>query len=219
MSRTCLKILSLLPWREGARGRGSNWSKMLPGFPALIFTPSLTLPHQGGGKYFDSGAHQYRWLLVSALLLTLAGCAGVATRPGTVIGPDGAPLPAGDGASADSVPLPAVSDNRAVIALVGRARLDAGAGQREAAGASLERALRIEPRNAWLWHELAQVRHAQGQYAQAIALARKSISFAGGDKRLLAFNWRVIGNARAAQGDPAGAEEALKRAAELDTNP
>lgn len=158
----------------------------------------------------------FRWLYVASLLLLLAGCAGVATGPGsTVTGPDGTPLPAGDG-SADSVPLPSVSDNRAVIALVGRARLDAGAGQREAAGASLERALRIEPRNAWLWHELAQVRHGQGQYAQAISLARKSISFAGSDKRLQAFNWRVIGNARAAQGDPAGAEEALKRAAELD---
>ncbi len=161
--------------------------------------------------------HQFRWLVVSTLLLTLAGCAGVATRPGdTVTGPDGTPLTVGDTGGADSVPLPSVSDNRAVIALVGRARLDAGAGQREAAGASLERALRIEPRNAWLWHELAQVRHGQGQYAQAISLARKSISFAGSDKRLQAFNWRVIGNARAAQGDPAGAEEALKRAAELD---
>jgi len=159
----------------------------------------------------------WRWLFLVAGLSLLGACAGIGTPGiGPTIGPDGLPLPAGDGTSASSVELPAVSENRAVIALVGRARLDAGAGRREAAGASLERALRIEPRNAWLWHELAQVRQGQGQYAQAIALARKSISLAGGDHRLQAFNWRVIGNARAAQGDPAGAEAALKRAAELD---
>ena len=114
------------------------------------------------------------------------------------------------------MPQPAVSDNRAVIALLDRARLDTGSGQREAAGASLERALRIEPRNGWLWHELAQLRLAQGQYAQAIALAQKSISFAARERRLQAMNWRVIGNARVAQGNPAGAEQAFKQAAVLE---
>ena len=103
-----------------------------------------------------------------------------------------------------------------MIALLDRARLDNGSGQREAAGASLERALRIEPRNAWLWHELAQLRHAQGQYAQAISLAQKSNSFAGSDRRLQAWNWRVIGNARVAQGNTSAGEQALKHATELE---
>lgn len=157
-------------------------------------------------------------LYFSVLLLVLAGCASVTTAPPSADGatPDTiAPISA-DGTIAEPVTRPPVSENRAVIALLDRARLDNGTGQREAAGASLERALRIEPRNAWLWHELAQLRHAQGQYAQAISIAHKSISFAARDRRLQALNWRVIGNARVAQGNAAGAEEAFSKAAELE---
>jgi tetratricopeptide (TPR) repeat protein len=109
-----------------------------------------------------------------------------------------------------------MSRNQAVLALLDRSQIDIQAGERESAGASLERALRIEPRNAWLWQELAQLRLTQGQYAQAIALAKKSISFAGKDKRLLALDWRVVGNARVALGSPADAEQAFKRAADFE---
>ena len=161
------------------------------------------------------------------MLLLLAGCASVTTQPSADVTIPGASsqdtaqqtLPPGQSADAiivEPVPKPIESNNRAVIALLDRAKLDIGAGQREAAGASLERALRIEPRNAWLWHELAQLRLTQGQYAQAISLAQKSISFAGRERRLQALNWRVIGNARVAQGNPPGAEQALKHAAELE---
>lgn len=126
------------------------------------------------------------------------------------------PQPSGEGIIVEPVPGPVMSGNPAVIALLDRSRRDTEAGQREAAGASLERGLRIEPRNAWLWLELAQLRLAQGQYAQAIALARKSISFAGRERRLLALDWRVIGNARVAQGNAAEAEQAFKLATELE---
>jgi len=112
-------------------------------------------------------------------------------------------------------PKPVMSGNKAIVALLDRAELDSKAGKREAAGALLERALRIEPRNPWLWLQLAQVRLAQGQYAQAITLARKSNSFGGRQPRLQAENWQVIGQARVAQGDTAGAEQAFKLAAEL----
>lgn len=120
------------------------------------------------------------------------------------------------GIIAEPAPEPIVSGNPAIIALLDRARLDTNAGQREVAGASLERALRIEPRNPWLWQELAKLRLTQGHYAQAISLARKSISFAGQDRRMQALNWRVIGNARVAQGNPSEAEQAFKLSAELD---
>jgi len=113
------------------------------------------------------------------------------------------------------VPRPAMSGNRAVIALLDRAGMDNKAGKRDAAGASLERALRIEPRNPWLWLELAQVRLAQGQYAQAITLAHKSNSFAGRLPRLQSESWQLIGQARVAQGDSNGAEQAFKMASEF----
>lgn len=162
-------------------------------------------------------------LFVSAVLL-LAGCAGVSTKPPAdattpdAIPQDGVVQKSDEGLIVEPVPkpAPAISDNKAIIALLDRARLDTRAGQREAAGASLERALRIEPRNPWLWHELAQLRLTQGQYAQAIALARKSISFASRERPLQALNWRVIGNARVAQGDASGGEQAFKLADELE---
>lgn len=184
-------------------------------------------------------------LLVAALLL-LAGCASVGTAPppapgvgaGTVTAPQ-QPVPAGSATQDPAVqtspvqsgdagqtsdipgaveppPLPPASGNRAVIALLDRAQLDAGAGRPVAAGATLERALRIEPRNARLWHELAQLRLAQGQYAQAVALAQKSNSFAGTQRRLQAMNWRVIGQARIAQGNAEAGQQALKLATELE---
>ncbi len=111
-------------------------------------------------------------------------------------------------------PNAAMSDNKAVIALLDQAQSDNGAGHREAAGSSLERALRIEPRNPWLWHLLAQLRLDQGQYAQAITLARKSNSFAGHQSDVQAANWQLIGQARVALGDTAGAQDAFKRAAD-----
>lgn len=123
--------------------------------------------------------------------------------------------PEGEAVVVEPEPKLLMSGNRAVIALLDRAQLDNSAGKREAAGASLERALRIEPRNPWLWLELAQVRLAQGQYAQAITLARKSLSFAAHQPRLQSENWQVIGQARVAQGDKAGAEQAFRLAAEL----
>jgi predicted Zn-dependent protease len=82
----------------------------------------------------------------------------------------------------------------------------------EAAGASLERALRIEPRNPVLWQELARVRLDQGQYRQAENLAAKSNALAGDDKRLRPENWRIIGQARGLLGDVQGAQAAFERA-------
>jgi tetratricopeptide (TPR) repeat protein len=149
----------------------------------------------------------YRYIfLIAALLLLIAGCASVKTETSAESA----------AAAAQEQPAPVESENKAVIALLDLAHTDNEAGRREAAGASLERALRIEPRNPWLWHELAQLRLTQGQYEQAISMARKSNSFAGQDRRLQALNWRAIGDARVAQGDSAGAEQALKQAAELE---
>lgn len=143
------------------------------------------------------------------------------------VAPGAAPagtFPLGSAGTAEPEPLPPVppapappplSTNAAVVALLDRAHADAEGGRREAAGAALERALRIEPRNGWVWHELAQVRLALGKYAQAISLAQKSNSFARDDRRLQSFNWRVIGDAQVALGRTLEAEQAFSRADEL----
>ncbi len=107
---------------------------------------------------------------------------------------------------------PEPSQNAAVVALFDQARTHSSAGQTEAAGTSLERALRIEPRNPVLWQELARVRLAQGHYRQAENLAAKSSAIASDDKRLRAENWRIIGQARRELGDMEGAQAAFDRA-------
>ncbi len=103
--------------------------------------------------------------------------------------------------------------NAAVAGLMQTARADADAGRPASAAASLERALRIAPRDARLWHELARVRLAQGEYAQAESLAARSDYWAGADDALRAENWRLIADARRARGDDAGAQAALENAA------
>ena len=130
-----------------------------------------------------------------ALTALLGGCA-------TVYQP--APAPA---------PLPAPrAETPAIALLMDTARADTEAGRLSNAAASLERALRIEPRNPRLWQELARVRLKQGDYAQAENVARRSNSWAGGEAALRAENWRLIAQAREARGDAAGARAALEAA-------
>lgn len=111
---------------------------------------------------------------------------------------------------------PAASANPAVVALLDSAQTDAAAGRLATATASIERALRIEPRNPALWQELALLKLQQGAYAQAENFAARSNSWAGADKALQARNWRIIGEARGRRGDNAGARAALERARALE---
>jgi len=108
-------------------------------------------------------------------------------------------------------PSSAPPGNPAVIALVETATSQQQAGHDEQAAAALERALRLEPRNAMLWHHLAQVRLSQGQWRDAIDLASKSNSLAGGERGLQSSNWLVIAQAKQRQGDREGAEAARAR--------
>jgi len=135
-------------------------------------------------------------------LLILAGCAVAPETP-----PEPKPEPP---------PPPVVAapkENIAIAGLMESARADAAAGKLPNAAASLERALRIEPRNPRLWHELARVRFQQGQHAQAENVAVRSNSFAGDDKALRAENWKLIAETRKARGDGEGARQALEQAA------
>jgi cytochrome c-type biogenesis protein CcmH/NrfG len=104
------------------------------------------------------------------------------------------------------------SRNEAVVALLDTAHRQSSSGQLDEAGASLERALRIEPRNPYLWQELARVRLSQGQYRDAENLAAKSTTLAGGNKNLRAENWQIIGQARTRLGDYQGAQAAFEKA-------
>jgi len=96
----------------------------------------------------------------------------------------------------------------AVVALLDTARLDMDAGRPESAAATLERALRLEPKNGVLWHRLALVRRHQGQWQQVLSLAQKSNSLAAGDRNIQLQNWRLIAVACEHLDDDEGAKRA-----------
>ncbi len=118
--------------------------------------------------------------------------------------------------AAPSSPAPSADAvNPAVVALLNAAGRQSRAGEHDRAAASLERALQIEPDNAWLWHRLALTHFDQRRYEQAESFAAKSNLLSGGDRRLQIDNWRLIESAREQYGDLEGARAAGARAAEL----
>jgi Tfp pilus assembly protein PilF len=144
----------------------------------------------------------------AALLLVLAACATPEAPPGGPAPPTAEPAP----------PPVARTENVAVAGLMESARADAAAGKLTTAAASIERALRIEPRNPRLWQELARVRLQQEQFVQAENTARRSNSFAGSDNTLRAENWRLIAQALEARGDADGARAARESAEKLSSH-
>ena len=118
--------------------------------------------------------------------------------------------------TAETVP-PAQPANPAVVALLNDANRASTSGQHDRAAASIERALSIEPRSAWLWHRLALARLQQGNLGQAASLAAKSNSLAGADRRLQADNWRIIAEVHRQRGEHTAAKSAADKAARLAT--
>lgn len=119
-------------------------------------------------------------LLVLVISLALGGCAGERAATGS---------PHQIGVMPDA--------GRAVHTLLARAESHEQQEQWEQAAALLERALRIEPRNARLWHRLAKIRLQQGRYAMAESLAQKSNALARDDAELRRHNHELIEAARA----------------------
>jgi tetratricopeptide (TPR) repeat protein len=116
-------------------------------------------------------------VLPFVLLLCLAACAempvsGSAGSPAGTAGtsPSGA---AGAGEVSGSA--------EAVQELVSSSRTSRRDGDYVLAQADIERALRIEPRNPYLWLELGEIHRARGDSEQAAAMARKAMSLAGSD--------------------------------------
>lgn len=148
-----------------------------------------------GGK--GSGPFFAKRVLTPFLVALVTGCA-TTPEPSQPPGPAPAPAPEAQQLPApppERVPPPR-AETTAVAGLMDSARADTAAGRLPNAAATLERALRIEPRNARLWHELAQVRLRQRDYPQAESLAARSNTLAGSDTELRAANQRLIDEAR-----------------------
>ncbi|MBK3507585.1 MULTISPECIES: M48 family metallopeptidase [unclassified Pseudomonas] len=99
-----------------------------------------------------------------------------------------------------------------VLSLLTTAQQQQAGGDLNGASSSLERAQRVAPREPQVLYRLAQVRMAQGDAPQAEQFARRGLSLANGRPDLQANLWALIGDARAAQGDAAGAAQARQKA-------
>jgi predicted Zn-dependent protease len=165
-------------------------------------------------------------VLCAGLVLLVQGCSSPvyypprdARTPPPVVDqsvPAPAPLPAPPASAPQQQAAPvARAQPPAVVALLDTAEQQANAGDLEAAAASLERAIRIDPRNPVLWYHLATVRLSQGDAQAAEQLASKSNSLAPDNTVQLSRNWLLIARARRAQHDEKGAVAAEQRAREL----
>ena len=172
---------------------------------------------------------KFYWVLFVVFFMPLTGCGSNTKRPvgpvpvedRTVESPSQAKIysntedePAGDYADTRtraSSPLP----GRAVLALLSEADQHTQSGDNGAAAAIIERALRLEPKNALLWHKLGLIKLKEKNYQQAINVARKSNSLAGGNVQLQVDNWQLIADANEAAGQFGEARKAREKATQL----
>jgi len=100
----------------------------------------------------------------------------------------------------------------AVVALLSKADQSYKAGEYDQAVSTIERALRIEPRNARLVYKLAAVRLRQKKAKLAENLAKKAALLAGNNTLIKRRAWLLIAEARRMQGNLFVAKEAKTKA-------
>jgi len=138
---------------------------------------------------------QLKYGLLVLMVTVVAGCAGtggyshvpVEEAGSTSEGPTQNPAPGYEPQPSytNSVPSSRPGENRAVIALLDTADKQSQNGDYMGAAATLERAIRISPRDPELYYQLAQVRYWQGNYPQTEQFCRKAMTLAAGNDKLL----------------------------------
>ena len=150
-------------------------------------------------------------------MMQLAGCASSAR-----VAPDrSVPAPIEERAIVDgkALPLPEGPDLRietmqerkvvspVVKRLIASARSQTLSQDWDGASGSLERALRIEPRNPNLWSALAEAKCEQGAWQKCIQLAAKSNTLSRADSSLRRRNWHLMATAHKANGNNEAAQQ------------
>ncbi len=100
----------------------------------------------------------------------------------------------------DSIPEPPPLDYKAqtgvASSLYNQSRKLISEGQYGQAELTLERALRIEPKNGYYWYTMADLKYRQNKRSQAVQFCLKSKSLAGKDKKLVQLNNALIQKAQ-----------------------
>lgn len=87
---------------------------------------------------------------------------------------------------------PSPTENPTIQKIMTKAAEQRSKGQLEAAAQTLERGLRIAPKDATLWSRLAAIRLQQHQYGQAQSMAQKSNTLAGTNMTIIQKNNTII---------------------------
>ena len=116
--------------------------------------------------------------LLIVLLFGLSACADLPFNrsPGPATGVSG------DSPREEANPETSSGSAEAVRELVASSRTSRASGDYSHALADIERAIRIEPRNPYLWLELGETHLSRDDPQQAAATARKAMSVAGADR-------------------------------------
>jgi uncharacterized protein HemY len=155
-------------------------------------------------------------LLLAASLIS--GCASTGQQGPVIVednsrkAPPAASKPAVVKETPKIIPKPVTqSQNGATQTLLARANEALASQQPETAIMLLERAVRIEPREALLWIRLSRAHLAQGEMRAAFQHARKAIALAGSDSSKFSAAWLQLANVFTAQGKNAEAQQIRRR--------
>ena len=130
-----------------------------------------------------------RKLVALLLCLGLGACEMLGLRPL-------APVEQEEAAAAPATvldePVHVQESSSAVSVLLADSREQLSADNYGSASRSVERALRLQPKNPRLWHQLALIRFQEENWQQVITLARKSNSLSGDSDSLQRANRELI---------------------------
>ena len=143
---------------------------------------------------------------LTALLTGACATPGAVTEPYRVPQPQGSPQRPAEVPAAATPPGPGSGPaigqelSEASVALLEQSRAQRRDGNLGQASATLERAIRIEPKQALLWLELGRLRFAEGDYVQAEQLGRKAGSLATASSASADGSRQLVADALRAQG-------------------
>lgn len=127
-------------------------------------------------------------------------------------GVGGASGSANQASSSHQSPDNLVAASDVAQSLVADARRHRQSGDFSGAVQRLERAISITPRDPVVWFELARVRLAEEQWAEAENLAQRALEYTYGGDEVIPWCWELIARSREERGDFTGADQARRQA-------
>ncbi len=137
----------------------------------------------------------YQKILIAICVMALSGCSGIwGTRKHPAQVDDIGTVSKSH--RVESSNKETVRGSKAVIKLMNKAKDQSKSGDNIGAAATIERALRIEPKNPALWHNLALVKYKHGDCRSAVNMAKKSNSYSPKGHILIEKNSQIISECR-----------------------